>query len=247
MVLRYLRFHSGLSCSWFKVRRRACVRFSADARAGQQRQVQGPARALRVPGLRIFHRCHPPPRLYIPFLGWGKFLLAAAGFVSAVAIGLWGESVPALRWSWFGQGGALAVLGGLSLVLLSWGSRRRLPVSLSPERDLPALGLLASLWRYWQQGRRRPDAQSPMGALEGAGHAPVLPHLVSVQSESLGPFAAKPDELRPARQFVLVRRSRAHHAVGLRGLGDTVWRSGFFPVEYRLWSIHANTGGSGRA
>ena len=124
------------------------------------------------------------PRLYIPFLGWGKFLLAAAGFVSAVAIGLWGESVPALRWSWSGQGGALAVLGGLSLALLGWGSRRRLPVSLSPEQDLPALGLLASLWRYWQQGRQRPDAQSPLKALEGAGHAPVLPHLVSVQSES---------------------------------------------------------------
>jgi len=49
------------------------------------------------------------PRLYIPFLGWGKFLAAAAGFVLAVAVGLWMEEVALLRFVWHGQLEGIAV------------------------------------------------------------------------------------------------------------------------------------------
>ena len=60
------------------------------------------------------------PRLYIPFFGWWKFLLATAGFVTAVGIGWWWEEVSTARWSVTGQVGALAwqcLLGRVLLVL----------------------------------------------------------------------------------------------------------------------------------
>lgn len=143
------------------------------------------------------------PRLYIPFLGWWKFLLASAGFAAAVGIGWWWEPVPEVRWSATGQVGAVvvqALLGGLLLVL---GSRKRLNLGLDAHHDLLVLGLLACLWRYALMGRRLPTAP---GAFAGAAHegkgeagapAPAcvpgadgwrlperLPDLVAVQSES---------------------------------------------------------------
>lgn len=124
------------------------------------------------------------PRLYIPFLGWGKFLTAAAGFVLAVAVGLWLEDAPAQRFVWLGQMGAVAavVLVGALLVLL--GNRQRLPVGFAPAQDVHALGLLASLWRYAQEERRPLRVASAFAALPDARPQDALPHLVAVQSES---------------------------------------------------------------
>ena len=135
------------------------------------------------------------PRLYIPFFGWWKFLLATAGFVTAVGIGWWWEEVSAARWSVTGQVGALAwqcLLGGVLLVL---GSRQRLNLGLDAQRDVLALGLLAALWRYALMGRRLPRAQGVFAAdaqkkgrgqgVGGLSLKPLrLPDLVAVQSES---------------------------------------------------------------
>lgn len=145
------------------------------------------------------------PRLYIPFLGWGKFFLAAAGFIAALTIGLWLEAVPALRAAWTGQWGALALIGALSLGLLLWGNRARLMVQIAPEQDVQALGLLASFWRYWQQGRERPSLSSPFenaapkttSVLSAADSLADLPHLVSVQSESFFDARRISDGIRP--------------------------------------------------
>jgi hypothetical protein len=124
------------------------------------------------------------PRLYIPFLGWWKFLGAATGFVLAVVIGLWGEATPAQRFAWSGQlGGVSLVLGGGALLLLA-GSWKPLALSFAPQRDTRALGLLASLWRYAEEECAPWAAASPFVFLVPKDTANGLPHLVAVQSES---------------------------------------------------------------
>lgn len=124
------------------------------------------------------------PRLYIPFMGWWKFFGAVAGFVLAIYVGLWGESVPLYRFSWLGQSGAVAVvmMGGVVLLLL--GNRKSLQVTFDPESDLHELGLLASLWRYGKEERQLPTVTSPFDVLSSRNVKSDLPHLVAVQSES---------------------------------------------------------------
>lgn len=124
------------------------------------------------------------PRLYLPFLGTLRAVIAVAGFGAAFYGGLHFE--PALSASmpladFFLMVAALALFAG---TLLWCGARRPLPVVFAPQDDLRALGLLASLWRYAQEERRphplppaRPAAPAPA---EGA----ALAHLVVVQSES---------------------------------------------------------------
>ena len=124
------------------------------------------------------------PRLYIPFLGWWKFLGVAAGFMLAICVGLWGESVPIHRFSWLGQSGAIAVvmMGGMFLLLV--GNRRSLQVNFDPEGDLHRLGLLASLWCYGKEEHHLPTVVSPFDVLVRKNFTSDLPHLVAVQSES---------------------------------------------------------------
>lgn len=124
------------------------------------------------------------PRLYIPFLGWGKFLTAAAGFVLAVAVGLWIEEAPLLRLVWSGQLGGIAVVFAGGLLLLLAGRWRALAVSFEPVRDVRALGLLASLWRYAQEEATPLAVDSPFEFLPPERPGGDLPHLVAVQSES---------------------------------------------------------------
>lgn len=124
------------------------------------------------------------PRLYIPFMGWGKFLAAALGFALALCIGLWGEVVPERRFSWPGQvWGILAVLGA-GLSALFFATRNPLPVAFDPARDLRRLGLCASLWRYASEERAFPAVASPFVSAAHGGPAASLPHLIAVQSES---------------------------------------------------------------
>ena len=125
------------------------------------------------------------PRLYIPFLGWGKFLGATAGFTLAVAIGLWGETVPVRRFEMAGQWGGVAAVG-LAGVLLWLAGRRGVPaVSFDAQRDIESLGLVACLWRYAEAARQPIRAVSPFSTpVEKPSQAAALPHLVAVQSES---------------------------------------------------------------
>ena len=145
-------------------------------------------RALREPFVfqdyEYFTDAIRHPRLYIPFLGWGKFVLAVLGFVLAVTLGFLGESVPAERFAVTGQLGGIVpmLLAGAFLVVA--GSRQPIAVSFDPERDLVALGLLASLWRYAEAEGQRPAVASPFDALAPKVDTGELPHLVAIQSES---------------------------------------------------------------
>lgn len=124
------------------------------------------------------------PRLYIPFLGWWKFFGAAAGFVLAVAIGLWGETVPAERWRMAGQLGGITSMGVAGIGLILAGRAKRHAVTFQPERDIGSLGFAACLWRYGEEERVALTAASPFDFLAPKMPDGGLPHLVAVQSES---------------------------------------------------------------
>jgi phosphoglycerol transferase MdoB-like AlkP superfamily enzyme len=124
------------------------------------------------------------PRLYLPFLGWWQFVGAAAGFVLAVAIGLWGETVPDGRWRMAGQWGGIAAVGAVGMGLMLAGRTRRLAVTFQPERDIGSLGFAACLWRYGEEERVPLAAASPFDFLAPNRPDGGLPHLVAVQSES---------------------------------------------------------------
>lgn len=145
-------------------------------------------RALREPFVfqdyEYFSDAIRHPRLYIPFLGWWKFLAAAAGFMLALAIGWWGEAAPDRRFAWSGQLGGIALMLAVGALLLLAGRRRRLPVGFLPEQDLRTLGLLASLWRYAEEEKAPLVVESPFAAPPPRRPAGELPHLVAVQSES---------------------------------------------------------------
>ncbi len=137
-----------------------------------------------LPDFEYFTDAIRHPRLYIPFLGWVKFLLSALGFGAAVALGLWGESVPDERLTWPGQLGALVVEALLAVALIIAGQRGRLRVDFDAERDVSTLGLLASLWRYAAESRTLPAVGLPDAAPAVPFAREDLPHLVAVQSES---------------------------------------------------------------
>lgn len=125
------------------------------------------------------------PRLYLPFFGLGKALLAAIGYGLVLFTGLTFESsltgaVPTIDFLTM-----MAALVFLGIALLWFGARKKLPVVFEPETDLQNLGLLTSLWRYGEEEYQRcciashSDFAKP--AQETSG---VFPHLVVVQSES---------------------------------------------------------------
>lgn len=169
------------------------------------------------------------PRLYIPFLGWAKFLASAAGFLLAVWVGLRMESVPdslALT----AQLVAAAALLMVALLVLAAVSRRRPQLTFQPERDLAALGFLASLWHYSLRARRPPTALSPFAALAPRTGAGELPHLVAIQSESF--FDPRP-LFRGIRADVLAEFDRlAGAAVAHGALTVPAWGANTVRTEF---------------
>lgn len=125
------------------------------------------------------------PRLYIPFLGWGKFFIAVAGFTAAVVIGYFGEAVPDNRFALDAQGGVILVLL-ISAVLLIEIGRRYLPAQrFEPLADVTNYGLIASLWAYGAACIKHPSmVVVPFAIPPKRTEKQSLPHLVVVQSES---------------------------------------------------------------
>ncbi len=125
------------------------------------------------------------PRLYIPFLGWGRGLMAIAAFVLVMYAGMQAEpslsvQVPVLE---LFRGVAAMVIFGSAFMWL--GSRKKLPVTFDPETDLRQLGLMTSLWRYREEERASVSVSSAYDAMDPVPQAiDALPNLVVVQSES---------------------------------------------------------------
>jgi hypothetical protein len=125
------------------------------------------------------------PRLYLPFFGLGKALLAALGYGAALVAGLTFE--PSLT----GQIAiadfliVVATLVVLGIALLWLGARKKLPVVFDPEKDMLQPGLMASLWRYGEEERERCCNHFPYDFVQPAENVlNTLPNLVVVQSES---------------------------------------------------------------
>jgi phosphoglycerol transferase MdoB-like AlkP superfamily enzyme len=132
------------------------------------------------------------PRLYLPFLGWWRALLAAAAFVLIVAIGLRAEA-PMTQVI---GGGAVALLAlialliGAALVMIGLYRLQRVAVlSYQPENDTRTFGLIAALWRYRHEERKPIDAATlpqpfHVHARVTRDNAFHRPNIVVVQSES---------------------------------------------------------------
>lgn len=127
------------------------------------------------------------PRLYIPFLGWGRAISIAVAVIAAIAVGLvlepslFSRTTPQIFWL---HSMSSVVIG---VFLLCLGHLRSGPVCYQPESDLYRLGLLAYLWRYWRDEQRKIDVCDANETLpelpDGDAHA-SLPDLVVIQSES---------------------------------------------------------------
>lgn len=125
------------------------------------------------------------PRLYLPFFGLAKALLALIAFVLALLAGMHLEAplTDRLPVATVLAGWGLLLLVGLGL--LAWGAGKKLAVRFAPADDLAALGLVASLWRYGEEERVFPPFKSPfVPPPRGQRPDSPRPHLVVVQSES---------------------------------------------------------------
>ncbi len=148
------------------------------------------------------------PRLYLPFLGLGRALLAIAVLIAAIWAGLAAERSLLDERSGSDFQRIVALQAVFAGILIGLGARRRLPVSLDPVADLQRLGLLASMWRYGEEEVakranasrfRLPTADEPVPAATG--------HLVVVQSESFFDARRLAAAIRPEvlREFDALR------------------------------------------
>ena len=125
------------------------------------------------------------PRLYLPFFGLSKALLAAAGYGLALWAGMTIEPPLTQQMSFVDFFMTLVVLVGSGVFLLWWGAQAKLPVSLQPEKDIWQLGLLASLWRYGAMEQEPCCVSFPYETVRATQKiSGELPNLVVVQSES---------------------------------------------------------------
>ncbi|ANJ66602.1 hypothetical protein A9404_03705 [Halothiobacillus diazotrophicus] len=124
------------------------------------------------------------PRLYIPFLGWGRAIAAALGIAAAIGLGFWAEDRLQITPQTLG---AYSGMGALAAGLILFGHRWRSIMTFEPVTDLTAHGLLSALWHYGHAYFSPvPSWRSPLLAAEKNpdDSAETLPHIVAVQSES---------------------------------------------------------------
>lgn len=125
------------------------------------------------------------PRLYLPFLGIGRAVLALLAAAGALVAGLVIEqpltaSLPVRELEY---GSAMLALSGLALLWI--GRRKPLPVSYGATADLQRLGLMTAMWRYGEEELRAAPVSSPYALLAASPPtAADAGHLVVVQSES---------------------------------------------------------------
>jgi phosphoglycerol transferase MdoB-like AlkP superfamily enzyme len=149
------------------------------------------------------------PRLYLPFLGLWRLLLALAVIVGVIAAGL------SLETSLAAEVGVPAFLLGvaacvvLAAALLAVAQRTLPPATYDPGADLRRCGLLASLWRYAVDERRTVPLlpAQPLFTSSGAPGPAVWPDLIAIQSESF---------FDPRRSFACVRRDVLAHFDALK-------------------------------
>lgn len=122
------------------------------------------------------------PRLYLPFLGLGRAIVASGAFVLVVYAGLVLEPSLTSRMAMAEFALVIIVLIMFALGLLWLGARQSLRVVFAPESDFRQLGLLASIWCYGVAERQ--PINLPVASQLAPPSISELPNLVVVQSES---------------------------------------------------------------
>jgi hypothetical protein len=131
--------------------------------------------------LSLFSQAFSHPRLYLPFLGFGKILFvligvaaAAAGFLLEIPVGIRGRCVA-----------GMIAMGGLPVCLAL---SHRLSLILDPSSDQRRYGFLAAFVTYLINGLRASAQQTFEGAVETGpfsnGHPVAHPDVIVIQSES---------------------------------------------------------------
>jgi hypothetical protein len=136
------------------------------------------------------------PRLYIPFLGMARLLIAVAAIVAVIVAGLLLEArmTASLSRQEFALGLVSLALGAILLLLVA---RRKLPrTQHDPIADLVRLGLVAFWWRYAADEREPPPLRPAHPRYAQKNHTDcdgspgrrdltaAQPDLIAVQSES---------------------------------------------------------------
>lgn len=138
-------------------------------------------RALREPFIfsdfGIFSQAIKHPRLYLPFLGIARALIAAFAAISAILIGWLLEKPMSTAPEWT----VAATLCGIAFTVAGL-SLSPLPL-LQPAADVSRFGLFSSVAKYWAMERNHePSRHLNLPSISKASHP--LPDLVIVQSES---------------------------------------------------------------
>lgn len=156
------------------------------------------------------------PRLFVPFFGVRRVLVATTTLLGALLAGMTLENslIGKETIGSFWAGVAILCILGASLVWL--GSRQGLALTLEPETDLKHLGLLTSLWCYGAEERKAFEVP----AARVFSTAPVrtsaeLPNLIAVESESFFDVRRLFAGIRPEvlRHFDLLKQSAVRHGL----------------------------------
>ena len=150
--------------------------------------------SLREPFLlsdfRFFEALLRHPRLYLPFFGVLPAIGCAVVFIIFCVVALRSEPSMLSQIGYVGFVSCALISAGAGVLMLWFGTRRLLPITLAPVRDMQTLGLVASFVRYWQEEQAN-NPQSAVKKLDGAIHvlpktedSAHLPHIVAVQCES---------------------------------------------------------------
>lgn len=150
--------------------------------------------SLREPFLlsdfRFFVALLRHPRLYLPFFGVFPAIGCAVVFIIFCVVVLRSELSMLRQIGYAGFVSCALISVGTGGLLLWFGTRKLLPITLDPVRDLQTLGLFGGFVRYWQEERAN-NPKSFAGILQGVFVAlpktedsAQLPHIVAVQCES---------------------------------------------------------------
>lgn len=124
------------------------------------------------------------PRLYIPFLGWGKFVVISVGIILAIMLALHTEHTPRGRLAWDEQWLFIVSTFVVGAVFCWLGHCYQSHATLNPTQDMQRLGLIQMLWVYARlEHQPLQIIQQPFCDKQHLEEC-AKPHLIVVQSES---------------------------------------------------------------
>lgn len=136
------------------------------------------------------------PRLYLPFFGITRTILAIIGFVSALTLGLKLESTFIYTYEIISVCLIFLLVGSF---LIYWGLKHINTTDFDPNDDLKTLGQVSFFWKYWQEEKNTViDTSDSPFFLKPALEVNDKPNIVVIQSESF--FDPRPyfDLIKPS-------------------------------------------------